>query len=410
MDSFLNWIDPDEHALEATKRIMAFFREKRILDELGFKQVVTGLSAQLFPGVSTVMTRLRYVFIIPWIYQYLEKKEVPSFKFGDEVAKMEKKLIPVLAAAEDNLGVIGLVAGQQLKTLPSELYWSVLGRWGFRTVKFTRNNYHRLVGKFYVRRRKCEALRKKAERQGEEIDRNILLSSVSWHTRLPKPPEGFPTDIDLTMTLPESEFIISRLKERYPNSLLCLLAQKPHDFTDVDAPWLHPDYHFFSADQRDLLTQARLLTEVISVANFLYFHQLLKLKNNHQLIETCESYFEQWLKHLPLDEIRVWGINNLWDLTIGRGYNVSYQSRIFIEKILNHVCTDPWGLLKNDNCLQLIKDREMRLKGPRSRFKNRKALDQWAANIQYHGVSFRWDTVRVILTDLYHGLNGGGLC
>ena len=55
----------------------------------------------------------------------------------------------------------------------------------------------------------------------------------------------------------------------------------------------------------------------------------------------------------------------------------------------------------------LIRSRELRLKGPRSRFSNRRALDQWSGYAGLFRMSYRWPTVRQFLGDLHDGLNEG---
>jgi hypothetical protein len=47
----------------------------------------------------------------------------------------------------------------------------------------------------------------------------------------------------------------------------------------------------------------------------------------------------------------------------------------------------------------------MKLKGPRSRFRNQRALEQWGG---YSGVGrlvYRWPNVKVLLNDLYQGMS-----
>ena len=54
--------------------------------------------------------------------------------------------------------------------------------------------------------------------------------------------------------------------------------------------------------------------------------------------------------------------------------------------------------------LDLVKNREKKLKGPHSRFRNQKALEQWTGNSGLTKIDYRWGTVNVLLKDLYDGL------
>jgi hypothetical protein len=81
------------------------------------------------------------------------------------------------------------------------------------------------------------------------------------------------------------------------------------------------------------------------------------------------------------------------------------QTRFFVQQWIDHTRKAPSGLLSNTEALTLIKRREMKLKGPRSRFRNQRALEQWGG---YSGVGrlvYRWPNVKVLLNDLYQGMS-----
>ena len=52
----------------------------------------------------------------------------------------------------------------------------------------------------------------------------------------------------------------------------------------------------------------------------------------------------------------------------------------------------------------LIRARETRLKGARSRFTNQRARDQWNGAAGLYRLDYRWGTVVGLLDDLYKGL------
>jgi len=59
MASTLAWIAHDSTARERTLRILSLFQEKESRDELGLGSVRASFADQLFPGTSTIQTRLR---------------------------------------------------------------------------------------------------------------------------------------------------------------------------------------------------------------------------------------------------------------------------------------------------------------------------------------------------------------
>lgn len=50
------------------------FKEQGTLDDMGVGTIRDVFSNQLFPGVTSVMTRMRYALFIPWTYKLLEAR------------------------------------------------------------------------------------------------------------------------------------------------------------------------------------------------------------------------------------------------------------------------------------------------------------------------------------------------
>ncbi len=63
--SSLAWIDFDEAERQRAQRIMALFQERETRDELGLGAIRDSIADHLFPGTSTIQTRLRYMLFIP---------------------------------------------------------------------------------------------------------------------------------------------------------------------------------------------------------------------------------------------------------------------------------------------------------------------------------------------------------
>lgn len=409
MVSFLTWIDHDAKARERTLRILSLFQEKESRDELGLGSVRDSFADQLFPGTSTIQTRLRYLLFVPWIYQALEEKRVPVESFSIQADKMERELVQPLLNSDDRAGVFGKTAGKKLKRLPSSVYWAGLGVWGIRLTSFSQDEYQRRIGEIYRRRYALKALEKDAKARGDDIDVELRMAGLSWHPRLPAPPDSFPAKTDFALSQEEAEFIRDRLQVSCPNSLLAFLALDCEP-ADTNAPWEHPDYSSFSEEHKELLTHARLFSETMHGAALSYNIQLAQLRNHDELIAEHQASFNEWTAKFPLKEIRSWSIKRLWELTVDHGHTIAPRTRSFIGQWIEHTRKSPKNLLTNAEAVNLIKRREMKLKGPRSRFRNQRALEQWGG---YSGVGklvFRWPNVKVLLNDLCSGLNREKKC
>ena len=51
------------------RRVLDLFREQGTVDEMGLGTLRDALADALFPGTSSIHTRLRYALFIPWIYR-----------------------------------------------------------------------------------------------------------------------------------------------------------------------------------------------------------------------------------------------------------------------------------------------------------------------------------------------------
>lgn len=409
MSSILAWLDHDSTARERTLRILSLFQEKESRDELGLGSVRDSFADQLFPGTSTIQTRLRYMLFVPWIYLSLEGTRLPAESFAIQADLLERDLVQPLMDSDDLAGVFGKTAGKSLKRLPSSVYWAGLGVWGIRLTPFSQDEYHKRIDEAYRRRHTLKALEKDARARGDDVDQEQRMATLSWHPRLPEPPEEFPAKVDFALSREEAEFIRDRIQVACPNSLLSFLVLHCEP-ADTHAPWAHPDYASFSDQHKELLTHARLFSEVMHGASLSYNVQLARLRNHDDLVAEHQASFDEWTASFPLEEVRAWSVSRLWELTIDRGHSVTPQTRSFVQQWIDHTRKSPKDLLSNAEALNLIKRREMKLKGTRSRFRNQRALEQWGG---YSGVGrlvYRWPNVKVLLNDLYQGINREQVC
>ena len=402
MESSLSWIDHDPKARERTLRIFSFFQEKESRDEMGIGSVRDSFADQLFPGTSTIQTRLRYMLFVPWIYRKLENEKVPEDSFAIQADKLERELIQPLLDSDDQAGVFGRTSGNKIKRLPSSVYWAGLRKWGIlRTPYYSQDEYHRRIGEIYKKRDALSSRKKEMVALDDDFD--VDYDAVSWHPWLPPPPNDFPEKADLSLTRAEAEFIQDRIQRVCGGSLLAFLSRncKP---ADAETPWDHPDHDDFPDDHKKLLHHARLFSETMHSAALNYNVQLAKLRQNDEFVSKHEEKFKDWLDRFPLDEINRWETDCLWELTSGRDYRITRRTRDFVESWIELVQKSPEELLENKRARELVQDREISLKGPRSRFKNRRALDQWSGDSGTSRLVYRWHNVKVLLKDLHQGM------
>ena len=88
--SSLAWIDFDEAERQRAQRIMALFQERETRDELGLGGIRDSIADHLFPGTSTIQTRLRYMLFIPWLYRDDGKARSPPRRSSQRSARTRR--------------------------------------------------------------------------------------------------------------------------------------------------------------------------------------------------------------------------------------------------------------------------------------------------------------------------------
>jgi hypothetical protein len=112
----------------------------------------------------------------------------------------------------------------------------------------------------------------------------------------------------------------------------------------------------------------------------------------------------EWAAGAGRPDLEAWRLDDLWAAVLGRGHTITVPTQRFVTGWVREVAAGPSDLVQNETARRLIRDRERRLKGARSRFTNRRALDQWGGSSGISPLNFRWQITRQLLSDLHSGL------
>ena len=244
--SFLAWVDFDQADRDRTRRIMDLFGQEDSRDELGLGSVRDALADLMFPGTSTIQTRLRYMLFVPWIYQ-MAGQEAGTATVRQTLARgLEFRLIHALIRGNGPRNVIGSEAKETLKRLPSDVYWAGLYTFGIR--------------RFQGSRSAC-------------FEASPGEARSLWAAGLPSAPEGFLLDLESTvafaLTPDEAGFIRDRLTHQAPKSLFTLLARE-ETAPDCDMIWQHPGRSNWPTEITIIVDHAHRFSDLMHGASLLY--------------------------------------------------------------------------------------------------------------------------------------------
>lgn len=393
MPSKLSWIDHDPLERERMTHILALFSQRESRDELGIGAIRDSLSDSLFPGVSMIMTRLRYVFFVPWIYRELEAEGTSSMDVARKARAKETRLIQPLLD-ERELGVLGRLARGSLKRLPSSVYWNALVSWGLFRPGWSQSGYHL----------KFDALKRRRSASTRADDQDLSERALeTWHHGLPKPPPEYPDKVSFALTREEALYLSDRIVESQPHSLLAwLVAERaPVDANDV---WAHPLLGRMRPEHRELLEHARLFSEVMYGAALLYNAELARVARHQELLDEHEANLQLWHAKLAsqgrIEAARRWDLNRFWFLVAGGGHTITRAARTFCKAWVALTARNSFDDVVGADARERVRDRERSLKKTQSRFDNARARDQWSGYAGLIRLSYRWSIVKTLLTDL----------
>lgn len=389
--SSLAWIDFDEAERQRAQRIMALFQERESRDELGLGAIRDSIADHLFPGTSTIQTRLRYMLFIPWLFRTLEGRDVPESQLRTEARALEIRLADALKAGGESNGIIGRDAGPRLQRLPSSVYWAGLGAWGIRLFPGS-------IDSLFISLRGLK--RPRVSSDSEDAAAGSRAAAI-WNPALPQAPNGLLDRAAFSLTADEAQFIIDRLVATQPAALLTMLARDGVD-AECDHIWTHPHLASFPAPARRLVRHGEIFSHVMHGAALLYNLALSELRGRDDWAEDYRERIAAWAAELDLSVVRNWSLDDFWDAIEHPAHSIRPAAKRFVTQWLELVVDGTTQIASASAARQLVEERERRLKTSQSRYANHAVRDRWTGASGVDRLNFRWNQARSHLRDLAH--------
>ncbi len=390
--SAIGWIDFDEAERARAQRLMQLFTEQETRDELGLGSIRDSISDHLFPGTSTVQTRLRYMLFVPWIFSRLTARSEPR-EIADQARDDQIRLRDALVAGKQDNGVIGVNAGPKLKRLPASVYWSGLHTWGIRRFSGSAEAYMASLPTWSKTSAKDHA--------GDDHSADPTRATP-WHPRLPEPPTDLLQVATFRLSDDEAAFIVDRLVDSNPDSLLTFLASRDGR-ADADDIWTHPYMADFPSGARHIVAHAQVFSEAMHGASLLYNLLLSEQRGNAEWVGHYEDHLARWRQSFDVARLRTWSLDALWQETRHPAHQVSEPTRRFVSEWVELLRATRGLACDRSKADAIVETRERRLKKGQSRFANRAARDRWQGSSAAYRLQFRWPQARRHLRDLARG-------
>ena len=402
MLSTFTWLDYSEHERRKMVEVIHAFAEQGTRDELGIGTIRDGLADLLFPGTGTVQRRARYFLFIPWMYFDLEQKETSSREISGWARSRETELIAALVkGGEKDSGIIGIEARDQLRRLPSNIYWQGLGLWGIRRFSGSQDQYHRSLDAWY--RRKSQQL------PPDKGENSTWVGAVpNWHPGIPRPEKGRRWKTDFRLTQAEARFLRDCIENHAAGSLLAHLVSLDKKVADAEFAWASETFRDFPAENRIQVDHARAFSEAIHGAALLYNLLLAEKADKAELVDKYKDDLMAWgdLLGTRASPIGQWDLTSFWALITNKGIRVPQRTRSFVTEWIHLICESrqPAGLWQSKAARQLVHQREIDLKKGLARLQNSRSLELWTGAAGTGRLDFRWGISRIIVNDILEGL------
>lgn len=399
MDPTLTWLDLTANDRDKMRQVLDLFNEQGTVDEMGLGSLRDAFSEALFPGTSTIQTRLRYVLFIAWTYQRLETRRIAVADVTTRLRSAEVDLIGPLERNGDSDGTIGVRARGSLSRLPSSVYWTALVRWGIFLHEQSQGWYHTHFARLTYGRDGVVA----ADDPGV-----IWTRQPNWHPRLPEPPGSFPGEASFVLTRDEAEFLRGRLEERCAGTLLAWLARTGSDAPSDGCFWDDSAANEASEEIRDTIELARRFSLHVEAMPMLYNLLLAERRGSEdggddELVEQYRAELAKWAGQEAEEDH--YDPNRLWSFVVSRGVRLPSPQRRFVESWSGRLAEIAPHAIADDRRLRtLIESRERQLKGRRARLVNPGRLLDWNGRVGIGRMNFRWHRARQLLLDLHQGL------
>jgi hypothetical protein len=395
MPSSFSWVDFAEADRRRTQDVLDLLNERDTRDELGLGVVRDALADLLFPGTSTLHTRARYFLFIPWVYQRLADKNIASSEIARRARKAELELIDPLKENEDREGIIGATAEEQLKRLPSSMYWAGLGVWGVRLFPGSQAQYHRGFERIHA-----------DDDDPDDDGQPATRSPPPWDPSLPEPSADFPAKVEFALTRAEAEYLQHRIQARRP-SLLAHLVRRGTKVEATEFPWERTDAETWPVELRTQLDHARNFSEAMHGAALLYNLMLAEELKHDEWQKVYAEALANWatLMQSRGEAHAAWRREELWALVAAQGARVSLRTRAFVDGWLALAFAGDLATLgTNASARELVRRREQQLKRTRARLGNPGALARWSGSAGAGQLDYRWPRVQAVTFDILRGL------
>jgi hypothetical protein len=406
LSASLGWIHLSQADRDRVGTVLDMLRPEGMVDELGLSTIRDALANVMFPGISTIQTRAKYFFIVPyiiWEYQYLPQKNRKEKNASSYLRQREYEIMWELAdtyRAIDGSGVIGATKKkpQKIARRPSTIYWGGLATFG---IIDTRGLSVEAYLKQTFRGRFTDLLSEREGDDGPADDPDAAYERTSG-IRV-TPPSKWTLDLRLELTKEEAQILKSRIMDKAGHRLLGQLLKDDILWSCFSGASSFRDFAWsakskaMDEDVRGDFILAHDFSTLMYGAHCLYNHTL------QQKAFSSDVHLDTWYNYVADLPDRMIDFNQFNPERLFRYATTTRDTTaLFVRTWWREAQA---GFPKIKPLQEMIMEQEHRAKGPKARLRWNKmddvVRDQW---IGLDHFAYRFNQVKTIVTDIQNAL------
>ena len=301
----LGWIDFSKTERSKILSVLDLLGERGVLDEMGISQIRDAYSDLFFPGTSTIQTRAKYFFIVPYAFRDLEfNSQFEYHKLRKTFANTEEKCGHIfLENNPDEYGVIGkrsIQGGGWVSRTPASIYWAGLRKYGFFKAKMSIDQYIKFIAIQKQNTSGAVSLGNSSDESHDDKNAGDALKKRLFN--VPTYRKDWIDNLTISLTFEEGQFLKDQIIETCPDSMISYVLKKNiRKFTDIESfndlgVIKFPDYI-----QKNFI-KAQSFSEFCFALRVVYNLIVSENKNRHALEEFSKLDFKSVSK-IDTDEI-----------------------------------------------------------------------------------------------------------
>ena len=237
----LGWIDFSKSEREKILIVLDTFKEQGVLDELGIAPIRDGFSDLFFPGTSTIQTRAKYFFIVPYALKDLELNNEKSYsKLKKQLDDTEEKCARTLLDIDfHERGIIGrrsIASNKWLKRTPASIYWAGLRRYQIFKAKMSIDQYIKLISFQKQNRSNILKLGNRNDENDEQDDKDAGIGQKVHLLNIPSYNPNWINEFDMNLTPEEGQFLKNQIISSCGNSMMAyILKENMHEVLEINS-------------------------------------------------------------------------------------------------------------------------------------------------------------------------------